>query len=479
MTLSRRALIATAPIAGLASSAPALGAAGPVGPAAEIRTFESFGAKGDAPDASGRGTDDTRAIQAAIDWASTGGGQRLPRALIMADRAYLCGQITLYPATTIIGTGRQTSAFICRDGTRGAWFSTRGNGAQKVMLSGFALYGRGQRGLESVLALGDQANEVPLGTESIIEGLWLRDAPEAIGLAVAGNVALINDLTVQSVRIGMRGRGAANHIQNLFVMQAGEGARSPATAIGADLSGWFVRGLHVEATVEAGIPLRLRGNSHALHAFIATVEGYAPSHLIDIDDSEYDEWSLDGVVLSENRYQVRNGIVRRRQGFVGGKNAKAFSGRSMRAQADAKAGPRASGSVAFSVTLEGSANGLTHAISALGRPGSAPPDTAAIRGANPVQRRGGATGGAFVAGGRVVGSARDQFEIDVPAPDRDTAAGTAGLELNSSGLPLNVRLDFTRGTVAVAFSHALTGEPFDLGSLAPGRRISVAVDLGR
>lgn len=300
-----------------------------------MRRFEDFGARGDGVIATGRGSDDTQAVQAAIDWAFAG-GERQPRAIAMDAKAYWCGAITLHPTTTIIGTGRQTSAFLCDPDTRGEWFSTRGRGGQKLMLSGFACYANGARGLTHIARLGAAADEIPVGTESILQGLWLRDAPEAIGLELVGNVAIIADLTLQSVRVGLSARGGANHAQNLFVMQAGEGSARPETAAGVVIDGWFVRGLHVEATVAKGVPVRMRGNCHVTDAFISTVSGYEISHLVDVDDSEYDQWSLGPLELSENRYLLTGGVVRTSAGYGEGRDIVAWRGRETARVIDAR-----------------------------------------------------------------------------------------------------------------------------------------------
>lgn len=442
----------------------------------EIRTFESFGAKGDAPDASGRGTDDTGAIQAAIDWAY-GDDRRLPRALSMGDRGYLCGKITLHPTTTIIGSGRQTSMFVCKRGTRGAWFGTRGGGAQKIMLSGIAFYARGEGGVGQILELGTGADEHPLGTESILEGLWMRDAPEGIALEVSGNVAIIKDITCQNTRIGLSARGNASHAENIIIMQAGEGAQTSRPVIGADINGWFVRGLHIEATVERGVPLRMRGNSQILHVFIATVTGYQHDHLIEIDDSEYREWSLHGIRLSENRYGVRNGIIKHRLGYFGGKNTNGFTGRSLIVEGkDTAANTALAGAtVTLVLTLASDDGGLRHRTSAPGSPEAEVVSPGPLIALSPVAVRTPLEGAGFAGGGRLAGAELNRFLFALARPATGESAGIATVERNSSGVPMNVAVDFTGGGLALVFTHASTGKPVNLSDMPRGAVVVVNV----
>lgn len=462
---------------GLASGASAVpGVAG--GSDAELRTFESFGAEGNAPDMSGRGTDDTAAIQKAIDWAY-GDGRRSPRALLMGDRAYLCGNITLHPTTTIIGTGRHTSAFVCKTGTRGAWFGTRGGGAQKIMLSGMAFYGRHERLLSHVLELGIGPGEHPLGTESILEGLWMRDAPEGIGMEVSGNVAIINDITCQNTRIGLSARGNASHAQNVIVMQAGEGMGSSQPVIGAEIQGWFVRGLHIEATAERGVPLRLRGNTHILHAFISTATGYRHDHLIELDDSEYREWSLDGIRLSENSYEVSKGIIKHSSGYSGGRDPRAFTGRSLSSMGRSDlAGTGAPGSGAateFVLTLRMGRDGLQHRIGSPGRPDTALSDPGYLAAGGGALVATPLAPGKFAGGGQLAGAGRNRFIFEVIAPAANEASGIAVIERNSTGVPLNVAIDLSAGALALVFTHGTTGDAVNLASLKSDAEVAVNV----
>lgn len=476
MPSSRRIFLAggmMSPAALAAANASALD--GARGGGAEVRRFEDFGARGDAVVATGRGSDDTQPIQAAIDWAFAGGTQRQPRAIAMDAKAYLCGPVTLHPTTTIIGTGRQTSAFLCRPGTRGEWFSTRGGGGQKLMLSGFALYARHERGLTHIARLGAAADEVPVGTESILQGLWFRDAPEAIGLEVVGNVSAIADLTLQSVRIGLSARGAANHAQNLFVMQAGEGSARPETAAGVQIDGWFVRGLHVEATVARGVPVRMRGNCHVSDAFISSVTGYELSHLVEIDDSEYDQWSLGPLELSENRYRISGGVVRTARGFADGRDVGAWRGRETARAIDARDHLRLGGHAYRSqrLTIRKQAGALQYRLApswwderASPTGSAAPaklPTYAPLTAAGAGRRTASAVAWEDGAAAILLGAMNDPAQCHCQA---NVAYARLGRQLLAS--PCVVQ-----GRLAIRLTDAIAGDPIDLATIAERAQLEI------
>jgi hypothetical protein len=368
--------------------------------------------------------------------------------------------------------------FVCKSGTRGAWFGTRGGGAHKIMLSGIAFYARGERGVSQILELGTGADEHPLGTESILEGLWMRDAPDGIALEVSGNVAIIKDITCQNSRIGLSARGNASHAENIIVMQAGEGAQTSQPVLGADVNGWFVRGLHIEATAERGVPLRMRGNTQILHAFISTVTGYQHNYLIEIDDREYREWSLCGIRLSENRYRVRNGIVKHRSGYLGGKDASAFTGRSLVAESAYEAvdtTPAGSAVTGLVLTLASERDGLHHRTSAPGVPDAAVVNPGPLLALSPAAVRTPLERALSAGGGKLAGTAYNRFVFDLSRPVTWQSAGIATIERNSSGVPMNVRIDFAEGAFALVFTHAATGEPVNLSAMRQGAEVAVNV----
>lgn len=307
------AMIASATAASM-SDTPDTPLARPADSPSRLRTFHDFGAKGDFDINTGQGTDDTRAIQAAIDWAH-GDGQQAARALVMLDGNYLCGPITTYPYTTIIGSGRHTSNLICHPATRGVWWGDRGKGAQKLMLSGIAWYGRGNAGLSHVASFGDKG--IQFGTEGIMQGLWVRDAPKAVGLLVNGNVGIVRDITARALDTGVRMAGNANQVENIIAMECRHGV---------DLRGSFVRGLHIEAIDNNGVPLTMTGDCRVSDVCFSLAKDTQFDHLVTIDDSTYREWSLMGVQVFARNAQVRRSVLKIGSTLRGGTDLAAFSG---------------------------------------------------------------------------------------------------------------------------------------------------------
>src|SRR5262249_38729767 len=105
----------------------------------------------------------------------------------------------------------------------------------------------------------------------------------------------------------------------------------PASIIGADIAGSFVKGLHIEATAEAGLPLKMIGESHVQNLLISTVQTptpYAHSHLIEVDETSYSSWSLTNIKLSGPSSPVVNGMIKLTPSGVykGGTTVSGFEG---------------------------------------------------------------------------------------------------------------------------------------------------------
>lgn len=332
---------------------------------AEVRTFEDFGATGDAtPD--GRGTDDTAAIQKALDWSFANAG-----AIHMTARNFLCGNITTYPYTTIIGTGRHTSAFIARSGTAGRWFTDNGNAA-KTTLSGMAWYARNLPNLTAILDLGNKA--IQFGTEGILKDLFLRDAVNGDGLNVNANVGIFRDITVWNCRRGLRILGNANQLLGIVAMQSGEGSTGaivggPAAVAGAELYGCLVDQIEIEAPVSGAIPLRMYGDCRVSKLVISLAPGTDFSHLIEVDTGRYDEWSMIDPLIFRSSATVRNGILKVGGAYRGGRDIAAFSGRSMIPLVDVHSGALALRDQTYQeigLRLMGDAGGLRHRMGSKG-----------------------------------------------------------------------------------------------------------------
>jgi len=275
-------------------------------------SVKDFGAVGDGV------TDDTLAIQRAIDY-----GYLVAKAVFVPSGTYICGQITTYPTTTIIGEGRQATNFACKAGTTGKWWSDRGNGAQKLMLSGLAWYANNEAGLTHGAEFGNTG--VQFGTEGILQNLWFRDVPNGYALLCNGNVGFFETITTQNSQYGAKILGNANQVQNLVAMEC--------DTIAVDLSGCDARGVHVEATLSGGVPIKIYGDSSVHDLVISSANGASHSMLIEVDNSVYTaEWAVENVLLLGTGYTVTNGILKVGANYYGGTTPSAFSGASYKPQ---------------------------------------------------------------------------------------------------------------------------------------------------
>ena len=443
----------------------------------EVKTFEDFGATGDFNYAMGTGTDDTAAIQAAIDWAF-GGGLTAPRAILMTDKMFLCGNITTYPTTTIIGTGRHTSHLACKAGITGKWWSDRGNGAQKLMLSGIAWYGRNEPGVTHVCEFGDTG--IQFGTEGILQGLWMRDAPNAYGLLVNGNVGILRDLTLQSCKYGLKVLGNGNQADNIFCMQM--------SLTGAELYGCFVRGLHVEATESGGVPLWMNGDCHVHDALISSAAGTTFSHLIEVDTTGYNEWSVESIQLLGSSYTVSNGIFKIGSDYRGGTNPTAFSGASYVQSLEAYSGRLSIKHQlwqAFSLQIYNDGGTIKHRMGSLTDSSFPANFVTRINGASPVRTTtptgpDGST--AFVAGGKISSTYPSIFIFDTVIQQAAADQSIQCIVLhNGSGTALTSWAFFlssnvngtTRDRLVVQLLNAADGTPYNLAGLPAGRAITL------
>jgi hypothetical protein len=460
----------------------------------EVRTFEDFGAVGDFQSSNpGAATDDTSAVQAAIDWC-WGGGVVSPRAILMTAKNFLVGNITTYPTTTIVGTGRHTSAFWCKPGTAGHWWSDRGNGAQKLMLHGIAFYGANNLALTAVGHFG--IDGVQFGSEGVLSGLWFRDAPNGYGLACDANVGIFNDLTLQSCRLPLFILGNGNQGQNLFSMQAGRGTTGsipggPSEVVGMDVSGLAIRGWHVEAPNTQSLPIRIYGDCSLSDGQISQAVGTSFSHLVEVNTTNYDEWTVAPLSLPNGgAYTVTNGIFKignpsGAMVYRGGTNPNAFTGKSVLSKADVYSGElslRDQLYQAFQIRIVNDGGTLKHRIGSLSDSGIPGTFCSKLVGAS-VSFSATPTGAAAFAGGvslqanggtLVLNTARKQ------EPASQTAV--ASLQYNTTGTDLVLFAGVTDYTVGGVLATHLAidirttnGTPFNLTTMPAGSIIMIGV----
>jgi hypothetical protein len=237
---------------------------------------EWWGARADsAPGLAGTigkvGTDCTRAINAAL--LACAGGINVEVGLIplrLAAGYYLCGNVTLYPASCVRGMGREVSGVLAASsaGSDGSvyWWTDNGSAA-KIILEDFAMYG--------CYAVASRVNTLcrlgygttPFGSEGYLRGMWFRDCASSGGgwaLDVQGNVGFFDLISIYGnslpgqnlLRLG--GRGAANMFSKIALLGAGPDCASfhcdgPATSI---------EGLEIEAPAST---TTAAGSKHALY----------------------------------------------------------------------------------------------------------------------------------------------------------------------------------------------------------------------
>ncbi len=429
----------------------------------EFRTFEDFGAAGDAG-TDGSGTDDTAAIQAAIDWCNGDG----TRAIQMLDKNYLCGNIITYPFTCIIGSGRQTSAFICAAGTTGKWFTDGGNGAQKLWLEGIAWYGRNEAGLTHVAEFGNVG--VQYGTEGMMRNLWFRDAGTGIALDVDANVGQLRDITLQGSGTGLKVLGNANQLHGIICIGN--------TDVGADISGAFVSQIELEGTGDGGLPLRINGNVHVNGILISNTAGRMFSHHIEVDETNYSDWQVCGLNTTPDAATVTttNGFFKIGSDYYGGTDTRAVRGLDMVSQANFRSGNvqiKGKKWQSFTVRIWNDAGTIKHRI------GSTWSSAIATNFSNRiVSATVGATstpsgGGAFAGGASVASGGQFVFDTS-ETPVIADAMASASLGWNGANGFTSVRLQASAITINGASATRLYLQFFNGNSTAAVNNTTIA-----
>jgi len=245
-----------------------------------------WGAVGDAR-ADGSGTNSTAAFRAAIA-ASTSSGRADGVSIhpVYAGQGnWLVGNLVFPIAYRMFAAGRHSTNFIAPDGTVGKHF-TDGGSASKIILEGFAMYGRNLPGLTHGLELG--RNGVEHGTEGYVRDIWIRDysALGAYGLDVMSNVGIYHNITLQNCSRN-RVFGGPSDCGGIVVMQPRE--------VGIDLAYCSVSGLlHIEAPAGNCVPLRLSRNSRIGMLSIAVANGTDIQSFVEIDPA-CQSWRIDSV----------------------------------------------------------------------------------------------------------------------------------------------------------------------------------------
>lgn len=232
---------------------------------------------------SARQIDVTAAVQAAIDWSDAN-----RRAMHVPSGGYLCGNITTRPVTALLGDGRHKANFWCAPGTAGKWWSDRGCGAQKLTMHGMAFYGQNEPALTHIAEFGCENKAGQYGTEGNLSQLWMRDAPNAVGLELDADVGLLSDITVQSLDKGLVVMGACNQGRDLISVRT--------RTAGMALASGHWRGLEIEAPASGSIPLHLLSSgTHVTGATVSLAPNTDIEAAVDLHLEAYNEWSVSGL----------------------------------------------------------------------------------------------------------------------------------------------------------------------------------------
>lgn len=171
--------------------------------------------------------DDTIAIQNAIDTASISNASSSDKssAVYFPGGTYRVSNLTLHPAMTFYGDGMadQTvlKAILPQGKTLISPMITDDGNAAKINIRNMQINGS-NLGFSSILRLGKTpgpGGKAPIqnGTESILDGILVRDAPEATAFEISGNVGRYQNLSAQNVAFGLVLLGDVNMVNNFSV----------------------------------------------------------------------------------------------------------------------------------------------------------------------------------------------------------------------------------------------------------------------
>lgn len=172
-----------------------------------IISVRDFGATGNGT------TDDTSAIQAAIDYANSVALVNGSSVFFPAGR-YLISNITIPAEMTFYGEGADMSILFGKSGSTGYMLTDEGDAAH-IELHRLGFYANNQS-YDSIIRLGYGTTQ--LGSDgTIISDIVFRDAPNGVGLDINGNVAIFRNCTGGNLDIGIRVLGNANSFDQCSV----------------------------------------------------------------------------------------------------------------------------------------------------------------------------------------------------------------------------------------------------------------------
>ncbi len=217
-----------------------------------------YGAVGDSA------TDDTTAIQAAIDaaHATRTGGSEEPVVYIPGSQYhYMVSNLTIYNGTTLIGDGPHHSILSMIAGSTGVMIGDSGT-AVGTKVCDLSLYGNACTA--DGIDLGQSST--PLGSYGGLWNLYVTNFA-GWGIKIHGNAAHLETLEVTNCDNGIYFDGSGNHARNIFV---------GASAIGIDMTAALshLSGLHFEGNHSIAC-IRVQGDGDK--SIIQSVDCYVGS----------------------------------------------------------------------------------------------------------------------------------------------------------------------------------------------------------
>lgn len=418
--------------------------------------------------------DDTAAIQSAINACNAS-----TKALFVPAGTYICGQITTYPETTIIGEGRIRTQFKAKAGTTGIWWGDRGNGAQKLYLVGLAWYANSEAGITDIAQFG--VTGIQYGTEGLLSDLWFRDAPSGVGLYVNSNVGVYRAISIQNCDTNIKIRGDANQVSGLVSMSAG--------SVGADLYGCYVDRMEIEATATGGTPLKIYGDCVVRSLVVSPPNGATYSHIIEVDTTAYTTWTVQDAAFIGFTPTVTNGILKIGASYYGGTSTAAANGLSYSKNMilhGTNFGLKLQLFQAFCFRLYNNSGTIQHRIGANTDSSLASVFAFKINGASNSYNNtptGADASTAFVAGAKIGNPTKSIVILDTATQVNTDVIVQAQIVNNTSTTALTawaytITQDVngvTRTRIVIQFLNAATGAAYDLTTLPSGAILDVNV----
>lgn len=439
---------------------------------------EWWGAKGDGVVADGSGTDSAAAFTAAVAASCEDGISDVAiHPVQVSPGNYVVGQLSFPPAFRMYGAGRQLTNFVAKTGTAGVWFGDSGSAA-KIVLEGFAMYGRDVTGITYGIRLGYGTTQH--GVEGHCRDLFVRDiggASAIWGFDVNGNVAFYENIAVYDCTSNIRITGIANTARNLV-------SYAPVTT-GVDLNLCDVFGLEIEAPGNSCVPLKFTGNASVHGLVVSLANGTTISHLVEFAAAAT-TWKVSPFNLAFGStpagITVSNGNFKRSDATYFGGNATAGNRSGEGHYTSEHAGQRPQ---CFTLTITNTAGTLQHKIT---EPGvNAATNWASLINAASSTLGNTPTGAdnatAMATGGKIGSASTNVFWLDTASQKAADSQFSASIQFNSTGTALTVTPGIvsiningtTRPRLSFQFNNAASGAAFGLttANIAAGTFIQI------